>query len=171
MINQAYLHPWVRQKMHELLDAARRFDLAPIVTRTAVFADAQEELWRRCSIAQPGQQGFPVKESPCSQHEWGMAFDARATVELPLTAEAPPRAVGMAYRIFCREFPEICRAGFPRNTAPFAMGLLGRQLGLEWSSRDAVHFSAFTPGVWDPHMRSTFGLGCRTCTFPAGSFF
>jgi len=169
VINKAFLHPWVREKMQELLIEGQRLGLAPIVTSTYRFGDTQDELMRRCRIAQPEQQGFPVKESPCSQHEWGFAFDANPTVNVPLGGGIPGRG-GVLLEVFCKTFPEACTAREEgRDTAPFALGLVGRDIGLEWSPRDTVHFSAFTPGRWDPHMRSVWGLSCRTCTYPGGT--
>jgi len=168
MINKAFLDPWVRQKMHQLLDVSRAAGLAPIVTSTWRDPETQVELFRRCQIAQTGQRGFPVKRSPCSSHEWGFSFDARATAEKPLMGR-PPSRVGPLFELFCHLFPRACEGMEPEaNTAQFTMGLLGNQLTLRWSPRDAIHFSAFTPGEWDPHMRNVWGLDCTTCTYPGG---
>ncbi len=157
--------------MGELLEEGRRVGLAPIIRRTFAFGNEQQELFRRCEIAQPDQKGFPVLSSPCSQHEWGFAFDAQATVTIPMQGRSPSR-VGPALDLFCHLFPRACEGlDPPENTAPFLLGLLGQDLGLRWSTRDAVHFAAFTGGEWSPHMRDVWGLACTTCTYPAGKPF
>ena len=168
MINKAFLDPWVRQQMDRLVLEGMAVGLAPIVTSTWRDQDTQAELFRRCEIAQPGQRGFPVKRSPCSSHEWGFSFDSHPTARLdPIGGPPDGKSPGLA-ALFCHFFPDICRKREDLDIAPLVYGEIGRTLGLRWSSRDAIHFGAFTPGEWDPHMRSVWGLDCTTCTYPGG---
>jgi len=168
MINKAFLDPWVRHKMEELVELGVRADLAPIVTSAFRDPGTQRDLFQRCQNAQPGQTGFPVKRSPCSSHEWGFSFDSRPTTRLdPIGGPPGSRSPGLA-ALFCHFFPDVCRQRVDLDIAPIVYGEIGRGIGLRWSSRDAVHFSAFTAGEWDPHMRNVWGLDCTTCTYPGG---
>ncbi len=168
MINKAFLDPWVRHKMEELVSLGMELDLAPIVTSGYRDAETQVELFRRCEIAQDDQRGFPVKRSPCSSHEWGFSFDSRPTTRLdPIGGPPGTKSPGLS-DLFCHFFPDVCRRREDLDIAPLVYGEIGRSIGLRWSPRDAIHFGAFTPGEWDPHMRSVWGLDCSTCTYPGG---
>ncbi len=168
MINQAFLDPWVRQRMKELIRDGQEAGLAPIVTSTWRDPRTQADLFQRCETAQPGQTGFPVKRSPCSTHEWGFSFDSHPTRIISPIAMPPPGKSPLIAELFCHFFPDLCRNRQDLDIAPSIYGRLGRRLGLRWSPRDRVHFSAFTPGEWDPHMRDVWGLDCTTCTYPGG---
>ncbi len=169
MINKAFLHPWVRRKMSELVDEGTRRGLAPVIRSGFRESATQIALFKQCGQAAPGQRGFPALESPCSQHEWGFAFDAQATSSvMPRGSPPPSRQPGLSAAL-CALFPDLCAPSRRFDQAPLILGDIGRSLGLRWSRRDEVHFGAFAGGEWTNHMRSVWGFPCRTCTYPGGT--
>lgn len=138
---------------------ADRAGFAPVIRSTYRDRGTQTNLWNRC---QRREASFPVKEPGCSQHEFGYAFDMVATGGA-FVADAP--VPGRVSQILCGVFG-ICGDQVERSDQPaaqFALQLMARKIGLSTSASDKIHFSIFPSSVWDPHMRSTFGLGCRTC--------
>ncbi len=151
--------------MDIMVREARDNGWAPIVTSTVRDTGTQQRLWDRC---QRGQGPFPVKEPGCSQHEWGMAFDLVATRGAAVRMEPVPGRLSTAACLLLGICPER-DDGLDLPAAQALLQIRGRQLGLSTSRSDPIHFSVFPSGVWDPHMRSEFGLGCGTC-FPDREF-
>jgi len=131
----------------------------PQITSTVRDRGRQQELWEDCQF---GRAPFPVKQPGCSQHEFGYAFDMKvARGAFVADQPVPGRLATLACSLL-----GICGDPAQRERLPAAQALLqirGRQLGLSTSQGDPVHFSVFPSSVWDPHMRSEFGIGCRTC--------
>lgn len=165
MINKAFLHPAVRQRMDIMVRTAREQGFAPVVRSTVRDSGTQRDLWERC---QARAWPFPVKEPGCSQHEWGMAFDLVATQGATVANRPVPGRVGIAACAILGLCPQET-PGQDLAAAQFAIQLNGRRLGLSTPDSDPIHFSVFPASVWDPHMRSEFGLGCSTC--PAAEQF
>jgi len=160
VINKAFLHPAVRQRLDILVQNARDNGWGPVVRSTVRDDGTQQNLWDRC---QRGEGPFPVKEPGCSQHKWGYAFDLVAT-RGAVVANAPvPGRLSVALCALLGICPDR-EPGRDTRAAQELLQIQGRRLGLSTSRSDPVHFSVFPSSVWDPHMRSEFGLGCRTCS-------
>ncbi len=177
MINTAFLHPWVKWGLRELLRKGLEADIAPVVTSTFRSFETQETEFAKCQTARRGQRGFPVKASFCSQHSYGFAFDMQAQLGLPLIENKVTTPGGLAATWICTWLPQatVCQAfGQPvtvRTPVPVAQDHLmdlGAQLDFRVSDSDPIHFGTFPAAVWDPHMRSTFGIDCSTCRYPGG---
>jgi len=164
VINKAFLHPAVRQRMDLMVRVGRQLGLAPEIRSTVRDSGTQIDLWERCRRR---EASFPVKQPGCSQHEWGMAFDMKATQGTQVMGRPlPGRIVSLACALL-----GLCPSPLdpaPLPPAQFSLQLLGRRLGLSSPQSDPIHFSVFPSSVWDPHMKSEFGLGCATCTPRAG---
>jgi len=162
MINKAFLHPSIRARMDFMMKTGRQFGFAPIITSTVRDRGKQQDEWNKC---QRGASRFPVKEPGCSQHEYGYAFDMQVTKGAFVADQPVP---GKISALACAVLG-ICPEGGERLDLPsgqFAVQLQGRKLGLSNSQSDPIHFSIFPSATWDPHMRSEFGIGCRTCRPP-----
>jgi len=159
MINKAFLHPAVRERMDLIKKAGDQLGFAPEVTSTFRDRSKQVDLWNKCAR---GQVSRPVKFPGCSQHEFGFAFDMVASKGARIADQPIPGRLEMA---ICGLLG-IC----PQNptqrdipSAQFTLQVMGRRMGLTSPASDPIHFSVFPASVWDPHMRSEFNLECRTC--------
>lgn len=99
-----------------------------------------------------------MQEWPCSQHNYGLAFD------MVSDAENCGR-IGMVTPAwlarFCRFFPSACQTSTP-FTCQDALGLMGKSIGLHWVSSDPVHFAAFPSALFISHVRQ-HGWDCTLC--------
>lgn len=165
MINKALLDPWVRQQMDRLLEFGRASGFEPVVTSGWRSFREQERLFLNCVRAMPGQTGYPVALPGCSQHEYGLAFDLKATRAATVMGDIPTRG----RILLCALLPQLCRFDqeIPFDPPDFEQNLLGtfaKGLGLKWARSDPIHFSACDPATW----RLQLPRHCKTCTYPGG---
>lgn len=160
MINKALLHPWVRCKAEQLLECGRRFGLAPTLTSAYRTSGEQIAKWNNCILT--GAR-FPVKHPGCSQHEYGLAFDAVANAP---RGPGSPVSPGMLVNfVLCKILPDnpLCAGIGPPPPRQAELQALGAEIGLVTSGGRSVHFATFPASVFDSHMQSNFGVNCQTC--------
>lgn len=179
MINTAFLDPWVKKQMKDLKRWASDVGLNPEITSAWRSTTEQADRYRLCRQG-GGARGFPVKESPCSQHEWGFAFDMVARAEPDISGQRLPTSIPgvgvvLARDLLCGLFGgEACSSAVSQGDQVFNQRLLRARAvnqGLYSSSADSVHFAAFPTAEWNSHMRSVWGLSCNLCRHPSGPPF
>jgi len=141
--------------MQGLLIAGRASGLKPRVTSISRGSVVQDGLYDQCLA---GDADFPVAEWPCSQHNYGLAFDMVADAKgcSSIGVVIPARLA-----LLCQFLPAVCEPANPVSCQD-ALGLMGKQIGMQWNESDRIHFATFPSSVFSRHVRG-WGFSCNTC--------